>query len=511
MRRPQVKDQQSSLRKSYFYLLLLGFFGVFTFLNSSEIFVKCFEVGDYATNALRVETALEGKQLLGPYSRYRFQHPGPILFYIRALAEICLPFLPSKFAVHTFSQYCLNILFFVLALIFILRKSSELRTPILVLLCSLLWLTNSGYQIWLNSWGPTAVVLPFFLFLVSSAKYHSGDQSALLWMVLSGSFAVQTHVGTGLPIAATGGFCLLAQFFNTQKAVSKSVLILAVALGVFLWLPVLYQSFFSAEGSNLLRIVHYAASKSSAHSFKDILDFLGQYYFFFLPQTQGGLLSMISAIGMLFLPFRKKPFLYSLRSIVFIAFCFSLILTFRTHGELYAYLGLYNISIASLMISLYCSAAFSKLQIPQGFRYALSASIFAGIILCCSLYGRSPKTERCNARPGELYSQLSPEKGNLYVIEVAGGRHQGAWEEAAGLALALERADVNYCVPGKWAFLFGKARSCRQKDLSKAKKKVILRFSLKSEWRKASAKIKGGPFLENSVALVSLREDETLP
>jgi hypothetical protein len=40
--------------------------------------------GDLATLEVRTLNALEGRQLLGPYSRYPWSHPGPVYFYLLA-------------------------------------------------------------------------------------------------------------------------------------------------------------------------------------------------------------------------------------------------------------------------------------------------------------------------------------------------------------------------------------------------------------------------------------------
>lgn len=127
-------DSSISLRGEYaerleFRWLYLCFFSlcfvVYAWSNWSVISVDCLETGDYAANALLVEDAKEFSLLTGPYSRFKFHHPGPALFYYRALGEVLNPIFPSAYACHVFAQYLLNALFFLSAISTILFWSSR--------------------------------------------------------------------------------------------------------------------------------------------------------------------------------------------------------------------------------------------------------------------------------------------------------------------------------------------------------------------------------------------------
>lgn len=74
------------------------------------------ETGDEAAYALQVERAKRFGELVGPYSRFDFNHPGPVASYYYAATEPMLAALPSPMGRHHVAQLLLNMAFLVMAL-----------------------------------------------------------------------------------------------------------------------------------------------------------------------------------------------------------------------------------------------------------------------------------------------------------------------------------------------------------------------------------------------------------
>lgn len=138
--------------------------------------------------------AVNGEQLLGPYSRFGWNHPGPAYFYIL----VPLYWFSGESASSLYlTARIINLLFAVgltLTIVIVLRKSDPVLAGwSMVLLAA--YYCRLGPQILANPWNPWIVIVPFALLTYCLASLSAGHLICLPLAVFLVSFLVQTHVG----------------------------------------------------------------------------------------------------------------------------------------------------------------------------------------------------------------------------------------------------------------------------------------------------------------------------
>ncbi len=150
---------------------------------------------DVAADMLLIERAKHDWLLIGHYSRFGFNHPGPFFLYARHLTELWFGrFLPSPFSAHLLAVIGLSALFIgmaastVAALLGSDRRTAVVAasTVILVLLFQ-----DQGLGTLAHPWMPFQLVAPFFAFILLVA----GTARGRFWMLPAASLcgAVLIH------------------------------------------------------------------------------------------------------------------------------------------------------------------------------------------------------------------------------------------------------------------------------------------------------------------------------
>jgi hypothetical protein len=153
--------------------------------------------GDQALIDLAARRAWHLDQLVGPYSRYGWHHPGPALFYLLAIpVRIFEPQGPGVY----FGTVLINGAAAVATVAVVWRRAgatAALGAAVAVdALCLSLSMTVLQYP-----WNPYVIVLPLVLFTVLWADAVRGRPGSLAWAAVVGSFAAQTHISAA-PYAA---------------------------------------------------------------------------------------------------------------------------------------------------------------------------------------------------------------------------------------------------------------------------------------------------------------------
>ena len=224
--------------------------------------------GDYAALELYTRLAAQGRQLLGPYSRFGFHHPGPAYFY----ASVPLYVLSGdRFAGILLTAALVNAAGIVFLLWRVGREggAAALVAAALVVALFVSWRGPS----WLfSAWNPNVAVMPFGLALVSLAAVAAGRDGALPVAALAGSFAVQTHLGC-LPATVAAGLAALVLLVPRARsaaglppppALRRGWLILTALVLAVLWAPPLVEQL-RPDGGNLGHIVSFVARRGEGH------------------------------------------------------------------------------------------------------------------------------------------------------------------------------------------------------------------------------------------------------
>lgn len=145
--------------------------------------------GDYA--ALEVQTRLvsTGGTLLGPYSRFGFNHPGPLYFY--ALAPVY--WIERGTSTAMFLGPCLVAAASMGAIVLAFRRFAGATHAVVGSGVLLAWWAAFGTTVSVP-WNPLVVVLPLVAFTVLAALVASGSSRAAPVGLLFGLFAAQTHL-----------------------------------------------------------------------------------------------------------------------------------------------------------------------------------------------------------------------------------------------------------------------------------------------------------------------------
>jgi hypothetical protein len=235
-------------------------------------------IGDYAALELYTRLAAQGRQLLGPYSRFGFHHPGPAYFY----ASVPLYVLSGeRFAGLLLTAALIN----VVSIAVLLRRVGRhggLAALLAAALVIELFISWRGPAWLFSAWNPNLAVLPFGLALVSLAAVAAGDVRALPAAVLAGSFAAQTHLGC-LP-ATIAAFLAAAILLVPPVRISaglpppggmkRAPLVLAIVIAAVLWAPPVIEQL-SPDGGNLAHILGFSSLPDQRHTAGEALEAAG--------------------------------------------------------------------------------------------------------------------------------------------------------------------------------------------------------------------------------------------
>jgi hypothetical protein len=206
--------------------------------------------GDWSVLELRTrDVGGSHTPLLGPYSRFGWNHPGPLLFWVlavpyRVLGQSSSGMLLGAALVNAVAVAGVAVLTW--------RRG---RLPLVAaamagvaILC-----THLGPSLLRDPWNPSITVLPFALAVVLAWSAWDGDRSALPVLAFVGSFLVQSHIGFAALVVALWAIALVG--FGRGGRPLRRVLGWSAAVLAVCWLPVLYDQI--AGTGNLGDLVRY--------------------------------------------------------------------------------------------------------------------------------------------------------------------------------------------------------------------------------------------------------------
>ncbi|MGQ0823428.1 MAG: hypothetical protein ACT4OX_00100 [Actinomycetota bacterium] len=159
-----------------------------------------YATADYVFEVLRIDD-VGGRHtpLVGPYSRFGFDHPGPLLFWV--LAPFHLAFGDTGVLVGAGMVNAAAIT----GALFIARRRGGLPLSTLVGVAVLLLMQGLGSSLLIDPWNPWIPVLPFLAFMLLAWSIAERDFAMLPWLVGVGSFVVQSHIGYAPLVVGLGG------------------------------------------------------------------------------------------------------------------------------------------------------------------------------------------------------------------------------------------------------------------------------------------------------------------
>ena len=221
---------------------------------------------DLALEVLRIrDVGGHHTPLVGVQSRFGWDHPGPLMFWL--LAPFNWVFGQTGLLAGT---ALLNAAALTGSLVVAWRRGGLALLALVAIVGALL--THAlGPELLIEPWNPWVPVLPFLLFVMLAWSVAERDWATLPWLVGIGSFVTQTHVGYAPVVIGLGGVaCALGAYGTTRSRYStgdgdsitagalrpspRRWIIVAVIVGVVLWLPPVVQQLTGSPG-NLGEIV----------------------------------------------------------------------------------------------------------------------------------------------------------------------------------------------------------------------------------------------------------------
>lgn len=207
--------------------------------------------GDYSLIEMRArDVGTSSSPLVGPYSRFGWNHPGPALFY--AFAAPYRAFLSHGTGLLAGAALVGAISTIAIVVVLIRRSPSLLVAAFGVLLFALLVRTLGAGFLW-DPWNPYVIVLPFLAFVGFAWWAATGEARTLPFAIGFGSFVVQTHVSLAVEVVALlllalGWLSLTAHGAETRRRLRRSRRVSLVVLAGF-WIPPVVQQFLPGGGN----------------------------------------------------------------------------------------------------------------------------------------------------------------------------------------------------------------------------------------------------------------------
>jgi hypothetical protein len=221
---------------------------------------------DWAIFELRARDVFDHGVFVGAYSRYGWNHPGPLLFYVLAV--------PYKLmGSRSISMHITALLVNGATLVtigWVAFRRGRLPMVVAVLVPVSLLTHALGADTLRNPWNPYLPIIPLLLLLLLCWSVAVGDLWMLPIAIGVASFAIQSHVGLSLVSVAFLGLALVGlvvRGFRTDAAERRAfwtrvAKVMAVSVGVFvvLWSPVFYGTVVEQDG-NLDKLVGFFTSE----------------------------------------------------------------------------------------------------------------------------------------------------------------------------------------------------------------------------------------------------------
>jgi len=215
-------------------------------------------VGDFGTLRLRtLDIGTSHTPLVGIYSRWGWNHPGPMLFVFMAPALRI-----TGGAGHGLLLGALAINGAALASALVVAKRSSNEALALVALSAVVLCRALGSGELLDPWNPYVLITALFATLVAAWRSVLGDRVAAIVFVVAASFAVQSHVETALTVVSLVLVVFVALGVRAVRGSAKErdrrTFALASGVGFVCWLPPIIEQFTASGDGNLRAIASFA-------------------------------------------------------------------------------------------------------------------------------------------------------------------------------------------------------------------------------------------------------------
>lgn len=450
--------------------------------------------GDPAVTELYTLRATAGDQWLGPYSRFGFHHPGPLLFF--AFAPL-YTLLGKSYAALSVGALAINLVSLLGITAVVLRVAGRLRACwTLATLAAYVLYLQPGLLV--SAWNPDVAVAPLALSLVALTAATAGFTVYLPVAAAAGSLAVQSHLTSAAPVAVAGLVSatvlvfghrqLRAEETGRKRALMRHLLLTAIVLAVA-WAPSAFEQLRDTPG-NVALIVRYLHERHEGQTPGTAIAAIAR-------QTSGFLLSPLGVNGQA-LPtgalaraaevlcgvqltllligtwlgwVRRDSFVAAACATAALLFVVAATVTLRISGPLWPYLTRW-VAALGLLGWIAVAAAFTprgRARVGWSGVHVLACAVLvsgfavpgvreAARFPVLSTYIASAWPDQLSKRTVEALAARSVQHPHLRILS------NRSWEQAASIVLQCEKAGRGVTVDSDWVFMFGEGCRLREPD-----------------------------------------------
>ena len=437
--------------------------------------------GDMALLELYTRQAARSEALLGPYSRFQWNHPGPTMFYVfRPLYELS----GGRFESLRVSALLLNLLCLAALLAIVWRRAGPtLLLPLAIALGLYLFRVP---DILVSPWNPHLLLLPLAVLFLASAAVLEGDVRFTVVAVAAASFLVQAHLSVTPTAGALTAVALAWALFDGRLRSRSRWINAAVWVGVLMWFLPLAEEVTSPSG-NLSAILDSffedpAPGPGSRESSAAFFQMLSAFMLPGFVTAWGGLILgtvtwvsfALSAGLLLALPWTAgrfaavRPFVSILAILLFGSSIVALWSVLRIQGHLFDQLVFWVTIIGVLNAAVVAAAGvlWTAGRVPSAARW-IARSAGAGavaVVLLAAALGANQLFDRGRERPNDPVARRihgGAEAVSSFLKREGAGRPlvrlaQVTWGDVAGIVLILEKSGVPVTIESDWVFMFGR-------------------------------------------------------
>jgi len=433
-------------------------------------------IGDHAALELYTRLAAHGQQLLGPYSRFGFQHPGPAYFYA---AVPLYRLFGDDFRGIKLTALSINALSIAVLLWMAGRGGSGALLAATLGLAG--FVANRGPDWLYSAWNPSVVVLPFGVALFGAAAFAAGEAGALVLAVVAASFAVQTHLGT-LPVLLTVLVLAIASRTPPVRRLwglpnvgassgTRGAAIAAVVAGAILWAPALAEQV-EPGGGNLGRIARFtwAASDEGQSVGEAIATLVGKPFGLAVgTQTHTTILAglVVLGVGLAYLHARNRhPFPAALSVVSLTGLVAAVAASTHLAGPVFGYVvrWMAMLAIAGLtaiggVLALHTTTRW-RLMVLAAVSVALAIVTTTNLRTAWHVRQRIPTPPRQSVAAGRIAAQIASGLERVHAQRVVFDvRPEADRDVVLGLLLALDKRGLSWAaypfgpvaLGGNWA------------------------------------------------------------
>lgn len=424
-----------------------------------------FPFGDEALLEIATARAQNFQQLVGPYSRFHWSHPGPLYFYWLAPFRAWLgPHYASLLA----GALALTAVTGAAAIGCAARAGGA--TAGLAMLAGLAVLfAGPGFET-VSAWNPLVTVAPFALHIVLASGIAAGRSAWLPAEALVASFLIQTHVGTAPAVAITLAAALAIERFSRGRGSPGSRaawLGFAVVLAA-VWLPPAYGEL-RPGGGNLSKLAAFFSAASGpqrglVEAAVIAFEQVGAW------AAVPGSSLMLASATILLLPVgawsgwrKSRSFAAALSILALLAIAMATLSVRQIVGEPYPYLLAWIAVLGPVSAAAFVSAVAPDGGASISAKRAVAAGVAAIAALHVVAQAELPRIAdvddaRTRRLSGAVLDYLHGHGLSRPLVRILS---PDAWIPTSGVVLQLQRAGFTVEVAEPWTFAFGGAMAAR--------------------------------------------------